>query len=165
MASNDRDQLNQRIQPVSVTKSNVSGSAERDGTLTSRVCPSVVTRAAARKANVSDELSNLAAEVAAAWQRRTCFHLTSARHWCHRAPQKTSLVLGVQVRCLSRQASIQRQRSASLEGASCAKCMAKIRTSTLQYRLVIGLELSPRLAGLGRSERSQKPSDRGAWRC
>ena len=66
MASNDRDQLNQRIQPVSVTKSNVSGSAERDGTLTSRVCPSVVTRAAARKANVSDELSNLAAEVAAA---------------------------------------------------------------------------------------------------
>ena len=172
MAINEGKQPNRRTEPVSVTKSSVAGDAVRGGSLSSNVQGSVVTRAAARKDTIggspTDHQASWLLKQLRPWHRRRCCSRTSPRPKYVRAPQRTFWHREVRRILPSCQASIRLQRSASSEGDR--RLVRKMHGQdpdtycTLQstgWPLRIGLTPVPRLTGLGRSQRSQRPSDRG----
>ena len=62
--------------------------------------------------------------------------------------------------CPSRQASVRQPSSGSTRGSSCARCMARIRASSLQSRQATGHSRDRRQTGQESVTRSARPSDR-----
>ena len=62
--------------------------------------------------------------------------------------------------CPSRRASVRQPSSGSSQGSSCARCMARIRTSSLQSRQATGHSRDRRQTGQESVTRSARPSDR-----